>query len=225
MKMILLGKARLALAALALAGLAACGAPNVALESASVARNLPGTDGLEGVTPQAVLPKFRVARIDVTVPRELEVSEANRYYPGGDIVWREDPYGDRHEQVRQIVADGLMMGVQELEGAQPVILGVVVKRFHAVTEKARYTIGGVHAIQFELTVFDAETGEMLRPTELIRADFDALGGRAAIEAERQGITQKVRIKDQLARVIRDELTKEGGYVAEDLGILGAINQL
>ncbi len=219
------GKARLVLAALALAGLAACGAPNTALESAAVARNLPGTDSLENVAPQQVLTPVHVARIDVSVPRELTVSEANRYYPGGDIVWREDPFGDRHEQVRQIVADGLLLGVQDMDGDRAVILDVVVTRFHAVTEKARYTIGGVHAIQFQLTVLDAETGAVLRPAEMIRADFDALGGSAAIEAERQGITQKVRIKDQLAHVIRDELTKEGGYVAEDLGILGAINKL
>ena len=37
-----------------------------------------------------------VKAIRVEVPRTLSVSEANSYYPSGDIVWREDPLGDRH---------------------------------------------------------------------------------------------------------------------------------
>lgn len=217
---------RLGIASLALAGLAACGAPNDALQDGPVMRNIPAPAELDGLAaPEVLAPSFRVAEITVSVPRELKVSERNSYYPGGDIVWREDPIGDRHEQVKLIVANALAKGSETLEGTRAVKLDVVVTRFHALTEKARYTFGGVHAIQFDLTVLDAETGEVLRPKKRIRADFPALGGMAAIAAEQRGQTQKVRITDHLAMVIREELLTTDGYTAQPTGVFGVINQL
>jgi hypothetical protein len=95
----------------------------------------------------------------------------------------------------------------------------------ALTEKARYTVGGVHAIQFDLTVRDAATGEVIRPAKRIIADFAGLGGSAAIAAEQQGITQKLRITEQLARVIDEELSTQDGYRAQGTGLFGLINRL
>ena len=161
----------------------------------------------------------------VTVPETLRVSEANRYLPGGDIVWRGDPIGNRHEQVKAILTAGLGQGVADFAGEREVILDVVLTRFHALTEKARYTIGGVHAIQFNLQVRDAATGEMVLAPRRIKADFDALGGSAAVAAEAQGVTQKVRITNHLAYVIQQELGRPEGYAVRDNGLVGAINQL
>ena len=59
-------------------------------------------EGVFDSQPGAALP-VTVARVEVRVPRSLKVSEANRYLPAGDIVWREDPPGDRHAQVQAIV--------------------------------------------------------------------------------------------------------------------------
>ena len=173
----------------------------------------------------AVLSDVNVIAVNVNVPATLSVSEANRYYPGGDIVWREDPMGNRHEQVQTIVKAALEKGVAGLSGSRDVELDVVVSRFHALTEKARYTVGGVHAIQFTLQVRDAETGVILSGPKKIVADFDALGGRAAIQAEANGNTQKVRITNHLAHVILQELTQVNGFTAYDTGLMGAINRL
>lgn len=167
-----------------------------------------------------------VRQVRVLVPETLKVSEANLFYPGGDIVWREDPPGDRHAQVRRIFAQAMRRGVAAMpEGTVPVILDVQVTRFHALSEKARYTVGGVHALQFYYVLRNPETGEAYGAPKFVKADFKALGGQAAIEAERQGITQKKRITEHLAQVIQDELSDPDGYHAEALGLIGVLNQL
>jgi hypothetical protein len=169
---------------------------------------------------------FNVEAVRVSVPKSLRVSEANRYYPGGDIVWREDPVGDRHAQVKAIVQEGVTKGVSAMQpGAVPVVMDIEVTRFHAVTEKARYTIGGVHAIQFKMQLRNPTTGEAYGEPHFVKADFKALGGAKAIKAEREGKTQKHRITNHLAQVIRTELTSPEGYQAASNGIMGAINQL
>lgn len=167
---------------------------------------------------------YTVTQVNVFVPDTLRVSEANRYLPFSDIVWREDPVGNRHEQVRVIVQNALERGVANMSGEQRVVLDVVMRRFHALTEKARYTTGGVHAIQFTMQLRDVETGEIVAGPKFIKADFGALGGQAAIQAEAQGITQKVRITDHLAYVIEQELTQPRGYPEQANGLIGALNQ-
>jgi hypothetical protein len=164
-----------------------------------------------------------VANVIVRVPRALKVSERNSYLPRGDIVWREDPIGDRHLQVQRIVQDAIVRGVTPLDGPVRVNLDVTVKRFHALTEKARYTTGGVHAITFDLAITDAETGGLVVPVREVRADLDVFGGQQALLAEARGLTQKVRITAHLAEVIRQELTNPAGYKNAQLGILQWMN--
>lgn len=211
MRIVKLGSAML----LAL-GLAACASPDTASRNAS----FPARAVAPGTTP------LDVQMVRVSVPPSLKVSEANRYYPGGDIVWREDGPGDRHAQVQAILEDAFARGTASLpKGSVPVVLDVELSRFHALSEKARYTIGGVHAIQFTYVLRDPATGAALTPPKFVKADFRALGGQAAIEAERNGITQKRRITEHLAQVIHQELGDETGYHARSLGVLGAINQI
>lgn len=164
-----------------------------------------------------------VKAIRVEVPRTLSVSEANSYYPSGDIVWREDPLGDRHAQVKKIVYDGLSAGTRSLNGPMPVILDIRVRRFHALSEKARYTTGGVHNIHFDIAVRDANTQELLVQPRFVQADLDAFGGSEAIIAEARGQTQKKRIQQHLAAVIQQELTDPEGHKNANLGLIQAIN--
>jgi len=167
----------------------------------------------------------RVDSITVTVPRSLTVSEANRYLPAGDIVWREDPLGDRYAQVADIFYTAMERGTAALDGATPVVLDIEVSRFHALTEKARYTTGGVHNINFTMTLRNAETGALLGDPRRVRADLEAFGGQKALAAEARGETQKVRIVAHLAEVIRQELTTVEGFKNPKLGIIQAMNQI
>lgn len=201
-------------------GLTACST------TATSTRDLPpgGAAGGPAQTPKPL--SLDVRQVRVLVPETLVVSEANLFYPGGDIVWREDPVGDRHVQVRAIFDRAMRQGIAAMPaGTVPVLLDVQVTRFHALSEKARYTVGGVHALQFYYVLRNPETGEAYGAPKFVKADFKALGGMAAIEAERQGITQKKRITEHLAQVIQNELNDPDGYHAEALGLIGALNQL
>ncbi len=166
-----------------------------------------------------------VNTVTVEVPRALKVSEANRYLPRGDIVWREDPIGDRHAQVQKIVQDAIVRGVTPLNGPVSADIVIQVKRFHALTEKARYTTGGVHSITFDLALKNPETGELLVPVREVRADLDGFGGKQALQAEARGLTQKVRITNHLAEVIRQELTNPEGYKNASLGFFQVLNNI
>lgn len=152
-----------------------------------------------------VLPAYRVDEINVVVPQELIVSEANVYYPNGDIVWHGDPAGDRHEQVKAVLDTAFARGTDAMQGNVPVRVDVTLERFHALTPRTRYTVGGVHSIRFKLEVRDAESGLLLEEPRSVKANLKAFGGQRAIDAERQGQTQKVRIIDHLSSVIEAEL--------------------
>ena len=166
-----------------------------------------------------------VNEIRVRVPKSLRATEATASYPSGDIVWRGEPFGDRHQQVAQVMYDGLRTGADALTGAIPVNLDIEVLRFHALTETARYSTGGVHNIIFALRVTDAETGLPLREVKVVKADLRAFGGYEAIAADQRGETQRVRIVAHLAKVIQEALTLPDGHQNANLGLLQRINRL
>jgi hypothetical protein len=172
-------------------GLAACAAPYRDVD-------------IGGVAPPAVR-DYDVVSLSVTVPRDLVVSEENVFYPAADIVWRGDPFGDRYAQVQRLFEDGMRAGARTLDGTRPVNVEVEVRRFHSLTEKARFTVGGVHSIRFLITVTDARTGEIVEGPRFVSADRDALGGQRAIEAEQAGRTERVMVLNHLAGVAVREL--------------------
>ena len=171
------------------------------------------------------MPSVSVGEINVTVPERLKVSERNSYLPGGDIVWRGDAAGNRHEQVKAIFDAGLLKGTEEFDGAVTIGLDVRVERFHALTEKARYTTGGIHSIIFAMQIRDLSTGAVIGAPRTIKADLDGLGGQRAIDAEAEGLTQKVRITQHLANVIRQELGTANGYENPKLGFMQTLNNI
>ena len=180
---------------------------------------------IEETSVPGIVSPVSVNSVLVTVPSSSKVSEANRYIPGGDIVWREDPIGNRHQQVQTLVQDAIVKGVAPLDGPVKVNVSIQVQRFHALTEKARYTTGGVHSIRFGLAITDPATGELIVPIRTVKADLDAFGGQQALQAEARGLTQKVRITNHLAEVIRQELTNAEGYKNANLGFYQLLNNI
>lgn len=160
----------------------------------------------------APAPSFALAGYDVKVPTTLKVSEANSYRPKADIVWRGDVYGDRYQQVGAIFDDAIELGAGNLDGAMDVVVEIEITRFHALTEKTRYSVGGIHSIEFVMTIRDAQTGVIVRGPRDLKADLTGYGGSKAIQAEAQGLTQKFRITNHLARVIQEEMTLATGWV-------------
>ena len=197
------------LAALALvAGLGACAAPDITSRGAA----LSGADlmafPIEGATieGEVLIAQYDVRAVNVTVPRSLRVSEANLYYPLADVVWRGEPQGDRYAQVKAIFDQAMTHGTAGMKRGPAVTVDVEVARFHALTEKARYSVGGVHSIRFDLTVRDANTGAVIDGPRRVIADVLASGGSRAIEEDRRGLTQRVVIVHNLAHTILRELS-------------------
>ena len=154
---------------------------------------------------QMVIRDYDVQQIRVVVPQNLRSSESNGYYPLSDIVWRGDPLGNRHQQVGEILQAAATRGTAELDGAVPVIAEVTLVRWHGVTERTRYSVGGIYSIQFYLEVRHAETGAIIEPARLIEANLPAPGGQAAVALEQTGQTEKVRVTDHLTWVFGQEL--------------------
>jgi hypothetical protein len=142
---------------------------------------------------------WKFAGAEVNVPDSLTVSEAQGLMPSADIVWREDPEGDRKQQVAQIVADALAKAAGGLPGTTPVRIRVTVTRFHALTfeAEARNWKAGVHDIELTAEVVDAETGAVLKGPDPIEASLPAQAGAEMLAARAHGETQKSQIAAHL----------------------------
>lgn len=187
-------------AALTLAlGMAGCATVDTVTRNASIDMANPG-----GATQ--ALRSYTVTAVHTVVPETLRVSEANSYYPITDIVWRGDPLGDRHKQLEAIFDEAAARGAEKLQGAVPVVVDIELHRFHGVTERTRYTIGGIYTIVFTMTVRNAETGAIIEGPRRVEADLPAPGGMAAIHQDQIGQTEKVRVTEFLTMELVKQLT-------------------
>ncbi len=178
--------------------LATRNAPLEQLPSTNVSSALTGIKSSQSVA-------WHIKDVRVTVPETLTVSEANLYLPNSDIVWREDPHGDRRAQVRDIIDLAVSQAAMNLNGNSPVYLDIDVKRFHALSQKARVSVGGIHSIIFEVCIRDVDTNVELVDPFPVEIKLKALGGQKAIDAEMRGETQKVRITREITAVMKQYL--------------------
>ena len=149
---------------------------------------------------------YQLAAFTFYAPEDISVSESQAYYPVADVVWRGDPTGPRVSQIAAMFETAANRNQASLKGNVPIAVDVALVRFHGVTNRTRYSFGGVYNIAFDLTVLDARTGTMLEPTRRVVANLDAPGGDRAVELEESGQTQKVRVTDFLTSVLRAQLS-------------------
>lgn len=192
-------------------GLSACAGTEPATRSAMMENLTIASQG--GPMPQMLpdgptllAPKYEVTGFKIIVPRTLKVSEANTFKPRADIVWHGDPAGDRYQQVGDIMTAAATRATTGMTQGRAVMVEIALTKFHGVTEKTRYTIGGMHEMRFDLTVRDAATGEVLDGPRQIVADVRAAGGERALTEEAAGFTQKVVVTNRLTEVLRRELS-------------------
>ncbi len=161
---------------------------------------------------------WRVVDVQATVPRTLTTSDANGQMPDVDIIWREDGPGDVYAQVETIMEEAMAQAATRfnpgIKGNRPVILRTEQIQFHSLTERARSNIGGIHNIDFILTVVDANTGELLAGPAAIEADVTAYGGARAEAAVAVGQTMRVRIIQRVSDVIATYLGIAGERAVE-----------
>lgn len=146
---------------------------------------------------------WTVTDVTVSVPEGLVVSEAKTILPKADIVWREDPPGDRRAQVADIIRNAAERAVSGLDGAQKVQMNITVTRFHALTMQAETRLDnvGVHNINFVAWITDAKTGVILAGPDPIEAELPALAGDDMRAARARGETQKSQISAHVTRTI------------------------
>lgn len=195
-------RTKFAKAAVVAAGLAlsACSMP------AGVSRAAPlQGDVLATGESTAALYDISINSFQVRFANNMRVSEANTFYPIADIVWRGDDLGDRRSQIVAIYQEAMSRSTAQFDGSRPVNVFVEVTRFHSLTERTRWSVGGTHSLHFNLTVSDAQTGQLLIDNQAINASFAAYGGESAYRAEQRGETQKVRVTARLEYVIRQTL--------------------
>src|SRR5690606_32516613 len=178
--------------------------------------------GYERAVSPALAKGWRLADVRVNVPSNLVVSEAKSIFPRADIVWREDPPGDRRTQVARILADATRQAAAGMNGPQPVVIELTLRRFHALTfeAEARLSRSGVHDVEFDARVLDATTGAVLVPATRIEASLPALAGPAMVAARARGESQKLHISTHVRRVmagwlglgpdVRGSFTRLGG---------------
>ena len=155
----------------------------------------------EAPLDNSVTKNWRISKVDVIVPESLTTSDENSLAPNYDVVWHGDLPGDRKAQIAQLMEEGIRKGSTSLRGSKRVILRVVVAQFHAVTPAAvSRAPAAVHDIRYTIQAFDARTGKALNEPVLINADLSAYVGSQAVVAAQSGQTQKVRIRNHLARV-------------------------
>ena len=157
----------------------------------------------ENPVPAEVSRGWRLADVKVTVPRSLTVSEAHSALPDANIVWREDPPGDRYAQVEALVRNAARQGAKGLNGSHPVRLEITVSNFHALTFEAETLRAdvGVHNVDFTIRVVDARSGAVLAGPDAIEAAMPAMTGARMVEARIQGETQRSQITAHLRKVI------------------------
>lgn len=168
-------------------------------------RDLPPGLAVLPVGQTAPVRSYTIQDVVVLVPRDLTSTESGSYYPLADIVWRGDPIGDRHAQVGALFESAAARASPDIKGDVPVIAVISLVRFHGVTERTRYSVGGVYHMVFQVQVQDARTGIILEEARVVEASLPAPGGQAAIELDRIGQTERVRVIDYLTFVLRREL--------------------
>lgn len=210
-----------ALAILVLAGLSACGAGISSLTGDAA----PPPADAAVTAEQAEAIALAIGSVEVVVPRSLVVSEEDLLIPNADIVWRGDPPGDRHQQVAEIflAAAKVVSGEAPPEGAAPaeaeddaanaaadtpgLILSIEVTRFHALTERARYTTGGNYGMRYTLTLRDPASGAVVSGPHKIVGDIKAVGGARALAEEMAGRTEKAVVTARIVQVLQVRLAE------------------
>jgi hypothetical protein len=187
--------------------LVACAPQPEATRAMFMQGDLPNSGAPVQIAGETVLQgQYDVQAINILVPQSLTTSEANSFHPNVEIVWRGDAPGERHAQVKAIFETAMAKGTATMHSGPKVVIDIEVTRFHCLTEKTRFTVGGVHNMRFMLTVRDAASGVVIQGPRLINADVKASGGARAIAEDAAGQTQKVVVTERLAEVIRRELS-------------------
>lgn len=143
---------------------------------------------------------WHVTEVSVAAPRSLTTTEANVLAPNADVVWHGEPAGNRRAQTARILEEGLRKGSAGLRGSRRVAIEAQLLEFHGVTPIAvNQSPAAVHNITYVIRIVDPSTEETLAGPDRIQADLPAYTQSQATVAAENGITERRRIVDHIAR--------------------------
>ena len=195
-----------------LTGIVSGGMIIAALAVSGCAPRISSTDFEAGAGAASANPgAWALQSVQVDIPESMKVNTNGdvRYPDSSELVWWGDPPGDRKAQVAALLEDAVRAGALDaLTGQRGVTFKVNVNQFHAMTPRARATDLqlGVHEMQFDFSVVDAQSGEVLASEPGVNADLRAFSGSQALLAEQAGQGQKIRIQTRVAQVVRSWLS-------------------
>lgn len=112
------------------------------------------------------------------------------------FVWNTSGDGDKRREVITLFESAMReLANENMRGTRAVNMDVQVNYFHALTRLSRLVCCGEHRIFADLSVTDAETGEVLKQGDNVYLGRLALGGIPALVAVAAGRDQSVRIKE------------------------------
>ncbi|EBA11320.1 lipoprotein, putative [Roseobacter sp. CCS2] len=164
-----------------------------------------GGAGLQGTARPQMDRSYALRGFRFDAQAGLRIAESESFYPAADVVWRGDPIGPRIPQIAVMFEEAATRNRAILNGSFPVDVDVTLVRFHGVTNRTRFTVGGVYNVVFDMTVRRAGTDEVIEPTRRVAGNLDAPGGERAARLDAAGQTQKVRVTDFLTSLLRAQL--------------------
>ena len=123
-----------------------------------------------------------------------------------NFVWDGYTGGNRKKQVVALFENAIDDVAATMSGPRDVKLNVVVTRFHALTNDSRVWCCGEHNIVADLEVVDARSGDVLASGQDVYLGRVALGGIPGLVATAAGRDQIVRVREGIARGVRDWLS-------------------
>lgn len=147
---------------------------------------------------------------DVSVrfgPEVSRTADGNTF--SDNFVWNGLADGNRKKQVIALFKNAMReLGDEAMTGPRAVDMAVQVNYFHALTKYSRVWCCGEHNIRADLTVTDADSGEVLMAGENVYLGRLALGGVPGLVAVAAGRDQYVRVKEGIQKRTREWLAGE-----------------
>jgi hypothetical protein len=165
-----------------LVGLAACGTP-----TGPVSNNVSG---------------WSLQDVNITFGPDISRTASGSEY-SSNFVWEGDGDGNRKKLVIALFEDAMQdIGREAMTGNRAVAMNVQINRFHALKNWSRWFCCGEHNIRADLSVTDADSGQVLAEGEDIYLGRIALGGVPGLVAVAAGRDQRVRIRESIIKRTR-----------------------
>lgn len=151
------------------------------------------------VPPGAPSEGWTLNETNVTFGPEISREDTGAEFES-NFVWNASEAGNKRQEVIALFKGAMReLADENMRGTRQVNMDVQVNYFHALTRLSRLFCCGEHRILADLSVTDAETGEVLKQGDNVYLGRLALGGIPALVAVAAGRDQYVRVREGIVK--------------------------